>query len=277
MRLCLLSLVAAVSLVATVPASAQDLFPDKNLEKVVRRYVFEKRYNEEPLTEDDVKYLSVIKGVNAGITNLQGLEKCYSLAELDLRGNEISDLTPLAGLKYLQSLSLTSNKISDVTPLKDLTRMQYLELSNNQVEDISSLSQLTAMRSLYLSGNKIKDISVVAGMTKIWSLYLDGNQVTDLSPIKYHKFIASLDLKGNGISDISAIAGFEDLNFLFLQENQLTDLSVLVEMARRDAEGRRNFAPFWRIYLRDNPLSDEAKQNQLPELERIGARLDFEY
>ncbi|MEZ6108428.1 MAG: hypothetical protein R3B96_20600 [Pirellulaceae bacterium] len=53
-------------------SSAQDgpqgIFPDKNLESVVRRYVFDKRYTEDPITEEDVKYLSVIKGVDAGVT-----------------------------------------------------------------------------------------------------------------------------------------------------------------------------------------------------------------
>ncbi|MCA9106175.1 MAG: leucine-rich repeat domain-containing protein [Planctomycetales bacterium] len=262
-------------------SSAQDgpqgIFPDKNLESVVRRYVFDKRYTEDPITEEDVKYLSVIKGVDAGVTDLTGLEKCYSLAELDLRENEISDLSALSGLKYLQSVSLSDNKITDIGPLAELTRMQYLELSNNEVEDLAPLANLTAMRSLYLSNNRVKNIAVVAGMTKLWSLYLDGNEVTDLTPIKDHRFISSLDLKGNGITDLTPIANFQDLNFLFLQENKLTDLSILVDMARRDIDGRRNFAPFWKLYLRDNPLSDEARGAQVQALQEMGARIDFEY
>ncbi|HAN97063.1 MAG TPA: leucine-rich repeat domain-containing protein [Planctomycetaceae bacterium] len=274
---CLVGLFTSMAALLPADLAAQSIFPDKNLEKVVRKYVFEKRYTEDPITEEDVKYLSVIKGVEAGIENLAGLEKCYSLAELDLRGNAIVDLAPLSGLKYLQSVSLSDNRITDIAPLAGLTRMQYLELSGNQVEDIGPLANLTAMRSLYLSGNKVKDISVVRGMEKIWSLYLDGNQVTDLSPIRELRFLSSLDLKGNGIEDLSSIANFQDLNFLFLQENRLTDLTVLVDMAKRDMEGRRNFAPFWRIYLRDNPLSDAARNEQVPALQQMGARIDFEY
>ena len=37
---------------------ADDLFPDKNLEAAVRREVFEKRYNTEALSADDVKNIS---------------------------------------------------------------------------------------------------------------------------------------------------------------------------------------------------------------------------
>ena len=35
-------------------AAAEGIFPDKNLEKVVRKYVFEKRNNDEPIVADDV-------------------------------------------------------------------------------------------------------------------------------------------------------------------------------------------------------------------------------
>ena len=38
---------------------AQSIFPDKNLEKVVRRYVFAKRNNEESLSVDDVENISI--------------------------------------------------------------------------------------------------------------------------------------------------------------------------------------------------------------------------
>src|SRR5262245_10252541 len=64
-----LALVAAIVLADRI-AVAQDLFPDKNLEAVVRQYVFEKRNNAEPLTEKDVETISFIRGKNKGITNL---------------------------------------------------------------------------------------------------------------------------------------------------------------------------------------------------------------
>ena len=44
-------------------------------------------------------------------------------------------------------------------------------------------------------------------------------------------------------------------------------------MAKKDMEGQRRFAPFWKIYVKGNPLSDEAKQ-QLKVLEEMGARIN---
>src|SRR5882762_8750004 len=66
------------------------IFPDKNLETAVRKFVFEKRDNDKPITEADVISLSTINGAGLQIKNLAGLEKCKSLASLDLSKNQIS-------------------------------------------------------------------------------------------------------------------------------------------------------------------------------------------
>jgi hypothetical protein len=47
---------------------------------------------------------------------------------------------------------------------------------------------------------------------------------------------------------------------------------VLVEMAKKDVEGSRRFAPFWNIYLDGNPLSDDATK-QIEELKQLGVRI----
>ena len=94
----------------------EPIFPDKNLEAVVRQYVFEKRNTEEPITAEDVENISTIEGKNKYVKDLTGLEKCYSLALLDLEGNEIHDLSPIKELTNLQSVNLANNKIANKNP-----------------------------------------------------------------------------------------------------------------------------------------------------------------
>ena len=77
-------LAAAGVLCFVLPAAADDLFPDKNLEAVVRKEVFEKRNNTMPIVEADVVNISQIKGNGKKIANLAGLEKCKSLALIEL-------------------------------------------------------------------------------------------------------------------------------------------------------------------------------------------------
>src|SRR6266850_4000027 len=86
---------ALVVSVAGGKAAADELFPDKNLEAVVRQYVFEKRNKPDPLVEADVVNISVIEGKGKKIASLQGLDKCKNLALLNLENNDISDIEPI--------------------------------------------------------------------------------------------------------------------------------------------------------------------------------------
>src|SRR3954451_10409352 len=110
---CLTALCAALLLPAALPAqtnktaastnkSEVSIFPDKNLETAVRKFVFEKRDNDKPITEADVISLSTINGPGLQIKNLAGLEKCKNLASLDLSKNQISNIGPLQELKNIQ-------------------------------------------------------------------------------------------------------------------------------------------------------------------------------
>ena len=115
------------------PKKAVSAFPDKALEEAVRREVFEKRYNKQPITKDDVANISRVVGTGLKIKNLEGLQHCRALMLIDLRDNEIADLKPIAQLKRLQSVTLAGNKIKDIKPLADLVAMQLLDLSRNEV------------------------------------------------------------------------------------------------------------------------------------------------
>ncbi len=256
------------------PLQAEDLFPDKALESAVRKEVFAKRYNAEPLTIEDVKNISQVHGKGKGIKSLEGMQHCVSVQEIDLENNEIVDLKPLADLKLIQSINLAGNKIESIEPLAALSRVQYLELSRNAVADLFPLSNMSNMRSLYLSNNKIEKIDVVKALPKVWTLYLAGNPVKDFSPIGEMKWLSSLDLKNCGVEDLSFLKNLTELNYVMLVDNKIKTLGPLVEMAKGDAE--RRFSPFWRIYLAGNPLDDNAKGEQFEELKKLGARIELE-
>src|SRR5437667_11739292 len=119
--------------VSAESSSDAPVFKDKNLEKAVRKFVFEKRDNDKPIIEADVANLSTIQGSGMDITDLSGLEKCLNLASLDVPKNKIKDLTPLKGLNKLQFLNLAENQVEEIAPLAEVKALHYLELSNNRV------------------------------------------------------------------------------------------------------------------------------------------------
>jgi len=71
---------------------------------------------------------------------------------LDLSFTDISDLSPLAGLKGLHTLGLSRTKVSDLAPLAGLTGLQSLGLYGTKVSGASVdelqriLPNLTAYR-----------------------------------------------------------------------------------------------------------------------------------
>ena len=265
-------LVLTFSLLAT-RADDAPLFPDKNLEKAVRKHVFEKRDNDKPLVEADVASLSTIKADGMGITNLAGLEKCVSLASLELAKNKIKDVSQLKDLKLVQFLTLNDNLIDDITPLGGMKSLQYVELSHNKVKTIDALTNCTNMASIYVSQNLIADLTPAFKFQRLATLYADDNKIKTIDGINQLKYLTSLSLNGNEISDLKPLIGMTSMySGLYLERNKIKDLSPLVEMARKDTEHRS--APFLRVYLKGNPLSSSSKSGAIKVLEDIGMRIN---
>ncbi len=99
-------------------------------------------------------------------------------------GNNISDISPLAGLTQLGVLGLWNNNISDISALAGLINLLFLDLSSNNISDISPLVENTGFSAwneeespfVDLSGNPLSTTSVdvyiprleAAGVTVIY-------------------------------------------------------------------------------------------------------------
>jgi len=256
-------------------AWSQDLFPDKGFEAVVRKEVFEKRNNSEPLTAEDVKNVSQIVGKGKGIKSLEGIQHCKALMKIDLENNEISDLTQIQDLKQLQSIDIASNKIVSIIPLAGLVQLQYVHLSKNEIADISPLKDLANLRSIYMADNKIKSLEPLAGIKKAWTLHLAGNPIEDANAIGQMKSVDSINLKGCGLKEIGFVRTLKP-NFLMMAGNPISDFGPLVELVEADAQGDRRFAPFMRLYLDDAVLKDATNASAFEKIRAAGVRINPE-
>ncbi len=251
------------------------IFPDPALEKAVRRQVFAKRENSEPLTAADVADIAIIEGRGLGIRDLTGLEHCRKVALINLAENQITDLKPLAGLPRLQSLDLSKNQIKSLAPLATNTVLQYLDLSFNQLRKIAPVAGLTNLATLLVAHNAIADVSPAFGLPRLHSLHFDGNRVSQLKGIAALKRLDLLSASGNRINDLAPLTGLTDLRLLLLEDNRLRNLEPLVEMARKDSEGERRFAPFLRLYVKGNRLDGKQAQAQLEQLRGFGVKVNY--
>ena len=85
--------------------------------------------------------------------------------------------------------------------------------------------------------------------------------------------LSLLDLNDNQVEDLASLSGQTDLKILMLERNKITDLGPLVKAAQADAQGPKRFAPYLRLYIDGNPLSDAAKSDQLAEFKKAGVRV----
>jgi uncharacterized protein (TIGR03067 family) len=258
--------------VTKAPPAPASPFPDKNLETAVRAALHEPTAS---LTDEKLGNLYFLEADGKGIRDLSGLEKCKNLALIKLTKNQIQEVKPLKDLTNLQSLDLSGNKITDAAPLAGLTKLQYLELSHNQIRDLTPLKGLTSLSALYLTGNKISDIAPLGSLGKLSSLSLGHNQIRDISTLTQVTRISTLELKDNQIEDLTPLTKQTEISLLMLDRNKITELTPLVTMAKADAEGAKRFAPFLRLYLTGNPLSEAAKTQQLAALKQFGVRIEY--
>lgn len=255
-------------------AQAQDLFPDKALEAAVRKEVFEKRYNSEPITAEDVKNISQVVGKGKGIKSLEGLQHCKSLMKLDLENNEITDLAPIRELKLLQSIDLASNKIQSLEPISGLTAVQYLHIANNGLEDLSPLTGMVKMQSLYASGNKFKKLEPILPLKKLWTLDVSGSPIEDAGVIGELKGLQTINIKGCAIKSLEFTRSLREVRLLIASGNENLDLNPLADACEADAQGERRFAPYLRLYLDDTLLKNEPQATAAGRLRKVGVRIN---
>ena len=208
-----------------------------------------------PITVEEMKRLGRFNVDNRGIRDLTGLQFATNLSLLTLRGNQISDFSPLAGLINLRELSLQDNHLLDISPVKGLTNLTYLEVDDNQLSDISPLRGLTNLTHLEFNRTQVTDISPVRGLINLTVLefkrtlvsdispvrgltnliklhFQDHTLVTDLSPIAGLINLESLGFANENLSDISPLAGLSNLKWVFSWGHSISDLSPLAGLTK---------------------------------------------
>ena len=235
-------------------------FPDEGLEEAVREAIGKPT---EDILDIDLIGLTSLTARYQGIANLEGIEHCVNLTELDLYGNNLADIRALSELTKLTKLSLEANEIVDISPLAGLTNLTMLYLDSNDIIDISPLANLTNLVMLFLWENQIVDLSPLSSLANLTGLYLHLNRIVDISPLAELTQITGLGLSWNQIEDISPLSSLTNLKILYADNNQIVDIAPLVTnigIARDDI-----------VRLQGNPLFPETDSKTML---NIGALLN---
>ena len=103
------------------------------------------------------------------------------LTDLDLSGQNLTDLGEINKLDSLETLKLSQNYLTTVYQLEyspSKLTLRELDLSYNELTEVRALAALSAVEVLDLTGNQISSIQVLHRLTGLKTLKVGGNPLT---------------------------------------------------------------------------------------------------
>ncbi len=234
----------------------------------------------EVIDSAEMEHLNSLSCVGCDIEDLTGLQFATGLTRLELDDNQLTNLTPLAGLPSLAYLSLYESAMTNLTPLSDLTSLATLILSSDVLTDITPLSELTSLATLTLYSQALTDITPLSDLTRLTTLKLGSNAITDPAPLSVLTSLTTLWFYSEGITDLTPLSGLTNLTTLWLRTGatDLAPLSGFTNLTTLDLEDNAitDLAPLsgltnlTTLYLRHNAFTDLSPLSGLTNLTWLG-------
>ena len=203
--------------------------PDINLRAVIAEEL--SKSPNAPITVEEMERLRNLNARDRDIQDLTGLQFAINLtSRLDLRDNQISDISPIIGLINLRLLWIDDNPFSDISPVRVLTNLTDLAFAHTFVSDISPVRGLTNLTALDFRGALVSDLSPIAGLINLHYLNISDNPFSDISPTAGLINLEEIIFSNKNIGDISFLAGFKKLQSFTTWNNPISDISVLAEL-----------------------------------------------
>lgn len=145
---------------------------------------------------------------------------------LELKSNNISDITPLKDIEIASFLSLSDNPIEDLSPLKDPDRnredyIYQLDIERTKINNIENLNNLP-FEFINAEENNISDVTGFKG--ELLYLNLSKNPIqSDISSLKNVEYLVLNDININNIEIEEEMHN----EYLSLNNNDIEDLSFL--------------------------------------------------
>uniref|UniRef100_A0A8C7KJW3 Toll-like receptor 13 n=1 Tax=Oncorhynchus kisutch TaxID=8019 RepID=A0A8C7KJW3_ONCKI len=163
------------------------------------------------------------------------LQSCTQVTDLDISGNNITDLSEAAfrSIKDLKTLRLGYDGLSSVpNATRNLRTLKKLDLSHNIIKTLgcSDFSNLKRLEKLYLNNNLISNLEgcVFLDLRALNSLTLRRNRILNLGEAftKGLQHLKSLDLGFNKLTNIrtNCFKSLRSLEDLALYDNEIKTL-----------------------------------------------------
>lgn len=92
--------------------------------------------------------------VSGKVLSLDGIERQTALQRLDLRHNNISDISKLKSLSGLKHLDLSFNQVANIEVIGQLQHLEYVDLTNNELIDENYLRSFRIPTAIFAKVDK---------------------------------------------------------------------------------------------------------------------------
>lgn len=212
---------------------------------------------------DEITNLDLSDGY---IRDLNGLQYFDNLEELDIANNEITDLSPIFGLRNLKKLDASGQYLSNLGALASLGELTELQLADNELTTLSSLKKLTKLERLDVSGNEILVFGTAGTLQNLQYLNVADNPMKeiDLSGLSDLVNLTELNISGCGLESLDGI-NTEKLSVLNASNNKINSVDALAKAeslvsldlsynAIAEAEALKTYINLQQLSLEGNPL-----------------------
>ncbi|ATD54271.1 leucine-rich repeat domain-containing protein [Clostridium chauvoei] len=252
--------------------------PDVSLKKAMNKAIGQKENDDIPKWK--LEKLTELYAMFTDISNLEGIQYCTNLKELNLQDNKISDINLLKNLKKLRTLFLNVNQIEDISALSELSNLRELYLGGNKISNIYPLRNLKRLQDLSLGNLLVKDIKPLEELDSLKYLDLYENKIDNLEVIRNIKGLLSIDLSENGLKDINVLKGLKNLEWIRVSYNEIEDLTPIEDIKDlkgldignnkiKDISVLNKFSTLELLHMSNNNVADISALADLYELKRV--------
>jgi len=147
----------------------------------------------------------------------------------------------------------------------DLMSLTFFEANWRNIESLSGIEYCTSLSGALINGNELTDLSPLAELYGMLHLQVGHNNIASIAPLANLHHITSLFVHNNPLSDLTPLITTDRLHILNLVNCPVTDLGPLL--------ANPDFAANDTLYLTGCPLSDNAINVQIPELQTRGVEV----
>ena len=134
-----------------------------------------------PLTGQDLLGLTNLSAAGRDVRSLQGLEGAQNLVSLDLRSNELSEVSFENGLTKLRTLDLSFNRRISLDLSPDMTNLTSVELSSDGLTKLTFPAELRNLTSIDLENNLLPTLDLPANLARLDFLGVPENLLTNIT------------------------------------------------------------------------------------------------